>query len=123
MNRIKFIIYTTMLLLIGPPMFSQNSEAMKFKGKYQLDMQFIELVPQDGNNMIAIFSGDCELTTKMGKFNDKGILEIPFLGENQMQTMFIEKTGSQIKIWNSSNSPMMGLCNGSTLAGTYEQRE
>jgi hypothetical protein len=36
--------------------------------------------------------------------------------------MFIQKTDTQIKIWNSNNSPMMQKCNGATLAGIYEKR-
>ena len=85
-------------------------------------MQFVQLIKKGANKYVAKFTDDCELTTKVGTMNDEGILKIPFLGENQMQYMFIQKTDTQIKIWNSNNSPMMQKCNGATLAGIYEKR-
>lgn len=36
-------------------------------------MQFIELKRQNGNKSIAIFIGDCELTTSIGTDNEDGV--------------------------------------------------
>ncbi len=119
-NYFKAVI---VLILFTNSIFSQTSGNNDFTGKYQLDMQFVQLIHEGGNKYIAKFYEECSFTTKTGTVNEKGILEIPFVGENQMQKMFIKKTKNQIKIWNSDNSPMMQKCNGATLAGTYEKRE
>ncbi len=99
-----------------------GSSNVDFNGKYQLDMQHVQLVNVGGNRYKAIFFGDCELTTKTGTVNYKGELEIPFEGENMMQKMIVRKRSNGIEIRNTSNSPMMGLCKGSTLAGFYTRR-
>ena len=99
-----------------------NFGNINFSGRYQLDMQFVNLINMGGNKYRAVFSGDCELTTKTGTINYNGILEIPFVGENQMQKMMIRSRRSSIEITNTSNSPIMGLCRGSTLAGIYSKR-
>ncbi len=123
MKSLKKITALFVILLSSSIMFSQSKSKADFSGKYQADMQFVQLIPKGENKFIAKFTGDCELTTKVGVINKKGVLVIPFLGENQEQHMFIERTKNQIKIWNSDNSPMMAKCNGATLAGTYEKRE
>ncbi len=102
---------------------SNNSSNIYFSGRYQLDMQFVNLISLGANKYRAVFSGDCELTTKTGTVNNNGILEIPFVGENQMQKMMIRRRrNNSIEITNTSNSPMMGLCRGATLAGIYAKR-
>ena len=121
--KAKNLLLFLSVLVMGQMTFSQDDSKHNLSGKYQLDMQFVELISKGSNKYIAKFTEDCNLTTKEGTLNDKGVLEIPFLGENQMQYMFIQKTKNQIKIWNSSNSPMMQKCNGATLAGVYEKRE
>ncbi len=120
MKQFKFFIVLVAIIFFSETIKAQSSD---FSGKYQLDMQFVQLKHEGGNKYIAVFSEDCELTTKIGTVNKNGVLEIPFEGENQMQTMFIKKMKNQIKIWNSNNSPMMQKCNGATLVGTYEKRE
>ena len=119
MKQFKFFIALILFFSITNSVMGQSN----FSGKYQLDMQFVVLKHEGGAKYLAVFSGDCKLTTKVGTVNKNGVLEIPFEGENQMQTMFIKRTGKAIKIWNSDNSPMMQKCNGATLAGTYEKRE
>lgn len=121
MKARNFILMLS-VILIGQVMYAQSDAKHDFAGKYQSDMQFVQLIPEGTNKYIAKFTKDCELTTKVGTVNDEGVLEIPFLGENQMQYMYIKKTGNEIKIWNSDNSPMMQACNGATLAGVYEKR-
>ena len=101
---------------------NNNSTDIIFSGKYQLDMQFVNLINMGGNRYKAVFSGDCELTTKTGTVNRNGVLEIPFVGENQMQKMMIRLRRNSIEITNTSDSPMMGLCRGATLAGIYSKR-
>ena len=119
MKQFKFFIVLAAIIFFSEIIMAQSSG---FTGKYQLDMQFVQLKHEGGNKYIAVFSEDCELTTKVGTVKN-GVLEIPFEGENQMQTMFIKKSNNGIKIWNSSNSPMMQKCNGATLAGIYESRK
>ena len=121
MSTKSFLLIISMIF-IGQAVNSQNSKSKNLEGKYQSDMQFVELIKKGANKYVAKFTEDCELTTKVGTVNEEGILEIPFLGENQMQYMFIQKTANQIKIWNSNDSPMMQKCNGATLAGIYEKR-
>ncbi|MCF1191744.1 hypothetical protein LRR18_09115 [Mangrovimonas sp. AS39] len=121
--KAKSFILILSILFAGQAIYAQSDSKNDFSGKYQSDMQFVQLIPEGINKYIAKFTEDCELTTKVGTVNDKGVLEIPFLGENQMQHMFIKKTGNEIKIWNSDNSPMMQACNGATLAGIYEKRK
>ncbi len=101
---------------------NNNSTNINFSGRYQLDMQFVNLINIGGNKYRAVFSGDCELTTKTGTVNYNGVLEFPFVGENQMQKMMIRLRRNSIEITNTSNSPMMGLCRGATLAGIYSKR-
>ena len=119
MKQFKFYFVLVTIILFSETIMAQSSG---FTGKYQLDMQFVQLKHEGGNEYKAIFSEDCEFTTKIGVVKN-GVLEIPFEGESQMQTMFIKKTNNGIKIWNSNNSPMMQKCNGATLAGIYEKRE
>lgn len=121
--KAKSLILILSIIFTGQAIYAQSDSKHDFAGKYQSDMQFVQLIPEGTNKYIAKFTEDCELTTKVGTVNDKGVLEIPFLGENQMQHMFIKKTGNEIKIWNSDNSPMMQACNGATLAGIYEKRK
>ena len=101
---------------------NNNSGNINFSGRYQLDMQFVNLINMGGNRYRAVFTGDCELTSKTGTVNYDGVLEIPFAGENQMQKMMIRLRRNSIEITNTSNSPMMGLCRGATLAGIYSKR-
>jgi len=101
---------------------NNNSGNINFSGRYQLDMQFVNLINMGGNRYRAVFTGDCELTSKTGTVNYDGVLEIPFAGENQMQKMMIRLRSNSIEIRNTSNSPMMGLCRGATLAGIYSKR-
>ena len=109
-------------IFVGQVMYAQSSTKDYLAGKYQSDMQFVQLIKKGPNQYIAKFTEDCELTTKVGTVSENGVLKIPFEGENQMQYMYIQKTDNQIKIWNSDNSPMMQKCNGATLAGIYEKR-
>ena len=118
MKQFNFFIGLITIFVMSNTMMGQSN----FTGKYQLDMQFVTLKHEGGDKYIAVFTEECELTTKIGTIKN-GVLEILFEGENMMQTMFVKKTNTGIKIWNSSDSPMMQKCNGATLAGTYEKRE
>jgi len=122
MKLVKNLIGLLVLMLFSSSLFSQNHDNHNFTGKYQSDMQYVQLIHEGGNKFIAKFTGDCDITTKEGTVNNEGVLEIPFVGENQMQTMFIRKGKNGIVIKNSDNSPMMQKCNGATLAGIYEKR-